>query len=48
MRAQLDAVLPIFDTKLDRDVLEQWAEFDAEIGMVKTQPDVAKAFDLSL
>ena len=31
VRAQLDAVLPIFadGLKLDRAVLEQWADFDA-------------------
>jgi NitT/TauT family transport system substrate-binding protein/putative hydroxymethylpyrimidine transport system substrate-binding protein len=46
VRAQLDAVLPIFDTKLNRDVLEQWADFDVEIGLVKTKPDVSKAFAL--
>jgi putative hydroxymethylpyrimidine transport system substrate-binding protein len=44
---QLDAVLPLFadDMKAKRDVLEQWADFDARIGLVKTRPDVAKAFD---
>jgi NitT/TauT family transport system substrate-binding protein/putative hydroxymethylpyrimidine transport system substrate-binding protein len=44
VRAQLDAVLPIFDTRLDRDVLERWAAFDAEIGLVKTKPDVDETF----
>ncbi len=50
VRAQLDAVLPIFakGLKLDRAVLERWAAFDAEIGLVKDKPDVAKAFDFSL
>src|SRR3954454_13559774 len=48
VRAQLDAVLPIFETKLDRRVLEQWADFDAEIGLVKHRPDVSKAFDFDL
>jgi len=47
VRAQLDAVLPIFDTRLDRGVLEQWARFDTEIGLVKSKPDVEKAFDFS-
>jgi NitT/TauT family transport system substrate-binding protein/putative hydroxymethylpyrimidine transport system substrate-binding protein len=48
--AQLRAVQPIFDTdlKLDRSVLERWADFDASIGIVKQRPDVAKAFDFSL
>jgi len=50
VRAQLDAVLPIFadGLKLDRRVLERWAAFDAEIGLVKRKPDVARAFDFSL
>jgi NitT/TauT family transport system substrate-binding protein/putative hydroxymethylpyrimidine transport system substrate-binding protein len=50
MRAQLDAVLPIFadDLKLDRPVLEQWADFDAEIGLVEERPDVDRAFDFTL
>ena len=50
MRAQLDAVLPIFadGLKLDRAVLEQWADFDAEIGLVEERPDVARAFDFTL
>ena len=50
MRAQLDAVLPLFadGLKLDRDVLEQWADFDAEIGLVEERPDVDQAFDFTL
>lgn len=50
VKAQMDAVLPIFadDLKLDRDVLEQWADFDAEIGLVEQRPDVKRAFDFSL
>jgi putative hydroxymethylpyrimidine transport system substrate-binding protein len=50
MRAQLDAVLPIFadGLRLDRAVLERWADFDASIGLVKTRPDVGRAFDLTL
>jgi NitT/TauT family transport system substrate-binding protein/putative hydroxymethylpyrimidine transport system substrate-binding protein len=50
VRAQLDAVLPIFadGLRLDRDVLEQWADFDARIGLVKERPDVERAFDFSL
>ena len=40
VREQLDAVLPLFvdGLKLDRDVLEQWADFDVEIGLVKERP----------
>ena len=50
MRAQLDAVLPLFvdGLALDRDVLEQWADFDVEIGLVKERPDVSKAFDFTI
>jgi putative hydroxymethylpyrimidine transport system substrate-binding protein len=48
MRAQLDATLPLLGTRLDRDVLERWAAFDAEIGIVKAPPDVDGAFDLTL
>jgi putative hydroxymethylpyrimidine transport system substrate-binding protein len=50
VRAQLDAVLPIFadGLKLDRGVLEQWADFDARIGLVDERPDVAQAFDFTL
>jgi NitT/TauT family transport system substrate-binding protein/putative hydroxymethylpyrimidine transport system substrate-binding protein len=48
--AQLAAVAPIFatDLRLDRSVLEQWADFDARLGIVKKRPDVGKAFDFSL
>ncbi|MEA2626707.1 MAG: putative hydroxymethylpyrimidine transport system substrate-binding protein [Candidatus Binatota bacterium] len=50
VRAQLDAVLPIFadGLRLDRGVLEQWADFDARIGLVKERPDVDRAFDFTL
>ena len=49
-RAQLDAVSPVFarGLKLDRGVLERWADFDAEIGIVEQRPDVGRAFDLGL
>ncbi|MCW2993616.1 MAG: hypothetical protein JWQ18_1111 [Conexibacter sp.] len=48
--AQLAAVAPVFDQdlRLDRPVLEQWADFDARLGIVKERPDVGKAFDFSL
>ena len=48
--AQLDAVLPVFakGLKLDRVVLEQWADFDARIGLVEERPDVERAFDFTL
>ncbi|WP_170179138.1 ABC transporter substrate-binding protein [Solirubrobacter pauli] len=50
VRAQVDAVLPIFadGLKLDRAVLERWADFDAEIGLVKERPDVDATFDFSV
>jgi|SRR5829696_3715892 len=50
VRAQLDAVAPVFaeGLKLDRDVLERWADFDARIGIVDTRPDVDRAFDFTL
>jgi NitT/TauT family transport system substrate-binding protein/putative hydroxymethylpyrimidine transport system substrate-binding protein len=49
VRQQLDAVLPLFadDLKAPRDVLDAWADFDVRIGLVKTRPDVTKAFDFS-
>ena len=48
--AQLRAVAPIFaaDLRLDRAVLERWADFDARIGIVKRRPDVSRAFDFTL
>ena len=48
VRAQLDAVLPLFvdGLKLDREVLEQWADFDVEIGLVKERPDVDRGLRL--
>jgi putative hydroxymethylpyrimidine transport system substrate-binding protein len=50
VRAQLDAVLPAFapGLKLDRGVLEQWADFDARVGLVTKTPDVASSFDFTL
>jgi putative hydroxymethylpyrimidine transport system substrate-binding protein len=48
--AQLRAVGPIFatDLRLDRGVLEQWADFDARLQIVKRRPDVDRAFDFSV
>jgi NitT/TauT family transport system substrate-binding protein/putative hydroxymethylpyrimidine transport system substrate-binding protein len=50
VRAQLDAVKTAFapGLKLDRGVLERWAEFDARVGIVPQRPDVATAFDFTL
>lgn len=48
--AQLAAVKPIFapGLALHRGVLERWADFDARIGIVKSRPDVAHAFDFTM
>jgi putative hydroxymethylpyrimidine transport system substrate-binding protein len=48
--AQLRAVAPVFspDLRLDRGLLERWAAFDARIGITRSRPDVASAFDFSL
>ena len=50
VRAQLRAVLPLLRpaVRLDRGVLERWADFDARIGLVDRRPDVDRAFDLSV
>jgi putative hydroxymethylpyrimidine transport system substrate-binding protein len=50
VRAQLDAVRSSFapGLKMDRALLERWAAFDARIGIVKTAPDVGRAFDFGL
>ena len=50
VRAQLDAVLPLFDADLrpEQQVLEAWADFDARTGIVESRPDVGAAFDFSL
>ena len=49
-RAQLNAVTPVFARGLTADpaVLERWADFDAEIGIVKRRPDVERTFDFLL
>jgi NitT/TauT family transport system substrate-binding protein/putative hydroxymethylpyrimidine transport system substrate-binding protein len=50
LQAQMDAVRPLFSTDLRADpaVLEAWAAWDAEVGIVREPPDVAAAFDFSL
>jgi putative hydroxymethylpyrimidine transport system substrate-binding protein len=50
VRAQLEAVAPVFakGLKLDREVIERWADFDARIGIVDRRPDVQKAFEFTL
>ena len=49
-RAQLDAVAPLFRPamRLDRAVIEDWARFDARIGIVDERPDVERAFDFTV
>jgi putative hydroxymethylpyrimidine transport system substrate-binding protein len=50
VRAQLDALRPVVTPplRLDRAVLEKWADFDARIGIVKKRPDVDRTFDFSV
>ena len=50
VRAQLDATLPLFlpPVRLDRGVLEEWAAFDARIGLLERRPDVGQAFAFDL
>ena len=50
VRAQLDALRPVVTPplRLDRAVLEKWADFDARIGIVKERPDVGRTFDFSV
>jgi putative hydroxymethylpyrimidine transport system substrate-binding protein len=46
----LRAVSPIFarGLRLDRDVLERWADFDARVGIVDQRPDIGRAFEFGL
>ena len=50
--AQLDAVAPAFTAgaraygQLREGVLEEWADWDVEFGILEERPDVAEAFDL--
>jgi putative hydroxymethylpyrimidine transport system substrate-binding protein len=48
--AQLRAVRGLQDPslRLDRGVLERWADFDARIGILPRRPDVARAFAYDL
>ena len=48
VRAQLDAVAPLYGVRLNRARLEAWARFDARIGIVDKPPDVGRAFDFTL
>ena len=46
VRAQLDAVAPALRPalRLDRSVLEQWADFDERFGILSRRPDVGRLF----
>jgi putative hydroxymethylpyrimidine transport system substrate-binding protein len=46
VRAQIRALRPVLEPplRLDRDVLERWADFDARFGIVRRRPDVDRAF----
>ncbi len=46
VRAQLDAVAPTWARGLhmDRSVIDAWADWDAEVGIVERRPDVGRAF----
>jgi ABC-type nitrate/sulfonate/bicarbonate transport system substrate-binding protein len=54
LTAQLDAVDEAFTAgsrgygRLRREVLEAWARWDVEFGILKERPDVDRAFDFSL
>jgi NitT/TauT family transport system substrate-binding protein/putative hydroxymethylpyrimidine transport system substrate-binding protein len=50
VRAQLRALRPVVvpPMRLDRGVLERWAAFDARFGIVRTKPDVDRAFDFGV
>ena len=49
-RAQFDAVRPALSPplRLDRGVLEAWADFATRFGILRSRPDVGRAFDLEL
>jgi len=48
MRAQLSAVAPALlpAVSLDRQVLDGWAAFDAQFGILRERPDVEEMFPL--
>ena len=50
VRAQLRAVAPTYarDLRLSRAVLERWATWEAQVGIVRRRPDVGKAFVFDL
>lgn len=50
VRAQVRAVRPVQSPplRLDRRVLERWADFDARFGILERRPDVARTFAFGL
>ncbi|MDX6718400.1 MAG: putative hydroxymethylpyrimidine transport system substrate-binding protein [Solirubrobacteraceae bacterium] len=50
IRAQLDAVTPLFapGLRLNRRIIERWADFELRIGLVDRRPQVDRGFDFSL
>lgn len=44
VRAQLDAVSPLFGTALDRGVIEEWERFDLRLGIIRKPLDLDSAF----
>jgi putative hydroxymethylpyrimidine transport system substrate-binding protein len=50
VRAQLEAVSPLLDPslRLNRAVLERWADFDERFGILERRPDVERAFVFDL
>jgi putative hydroxymethylpyrimidine transport system substrate-binding protein len=50
VRAQLEAVRPLLDPslRLNRAVLERWADFDTRFGILERRPEVERSFDFGL
>jgi putative hydroxymethylpyrimidine transport system substrate-binding protein len=50
IRAQLDAVAPLFAAglRMDRRIIERWADFQVRIGLIDRRPQVDRAFDFSV
>jgi NitT/TauT family transport system substrate-binding protein/putative hydroxymethylpyrimidine transport system substrate-binding protein len=50
IRAQLDAVAPLFAAglRMDRRIIERWADFQVRIGLIDRRPAVNRAFDFSV
>jgi NitT/TauT family transport system substrate-binding protein/putative hydroxymethylpyrimidine transport system substrate-binding protein len=50
VRAQVDAMTPLFSppVRLDRRVLERWADFDVRIGLLDRRPEVGRTFAFDL